>query len=107
MLSDNQHLVISSRDTVKNGVMYSVLVSYKQEGLRFLVFVDNHVFNRLFRNYNMLLRIIILALAAVFILLFIILLEPDLQAALAFYRKRWLSCNREIIRSFWRDDREG
>lgn len=75
MLSDNQHLVISSRDTVKNGVMYSVLVSYKQEGLRFLVFVDNHVFNRLFRNYNMLLRIIILALAAVFILLFIILLK--------------------------------
>lgn len=55
--------------------MYSVLVSYKQEGLRFLVFVDNHVFNRLFRNYNMLLRIIILALAAVFILLFIILLK--------------------------------
>lgn len=75
MISDNQHLVISSIDAVKNGVMYSVLVSYKQEGLRFIVFVDNHVFNRLFQNYNMLLRIIILALAAVFILLFIILLK--------------------------------
>ena len=75
MLSDNQHLVISNRDAVKNGVMYSVLVSYKQEGLRFIVFVDNHVFNRLFRNYNLMLRIIILALAAVFILLFIVLLK--------------------------------
>ncbi len=75
MLSDNQHLVISSIDAVKNGVIYSVLVSYKQEGLRFIVFVDNYVFNRLFQNYNMLLRIIILALAAVFILLFIILLK--------------------------------
>lgn len=75
MISDNQHLVSSSKDAVKSGVMYSVLVSYKQEGLRFIVFVDNHVFNRLFRNYNMLLRIIILALAAVFILLFIVLLK--------------------------------
>lgn len=75
MLSDNQHLVVSCKDPAKNGMIYSVLVSYQDEGLRFIAFVGNNVFDQLFQSYSLILRIIILTLAAIFILLFILLLK--------------------------------
>lgn len=79
MLSNNQHLVISSKEPQGNGMIYSVLVSYQEEGLRFITFVDNNVFDQLFQNYSLILRILILALAAIFILLFILLLKHIFQ----------------------------
>lgn len=79
MLSDNQHLVISSKEPKGTGMIYSVLVSYQHEGLRFITFVGNHVFDQLFQNYGLILRIMILVLAAIFILLFILLLKHIFQ----------------------------
>ena len=87
MLSNNQHLVISCKEPKGNGMIYSVLVSYQQEGLRFISFVDNSVFDQLFQNYSLILRILILALAAIFILLFILLLKHIFQRLKALAEK--------------------
>lgn len=87
MLSNNQHLVISRNDPQGNGMIYSVLVSYQQEGLRFITFVDNNVFDQLFQNYSLILRIMIVVLAAIFILLFIVLLKHIFQRLKALAEK--------------------